>query len=1153
MNRKNIKNLILYSLIFCWAFWGFKPVYAADGDTLELRDGEIRDGLQIGSVHEYENLIVWGTSGTTNATVYSGGEANYADNSFGDNTIVNGGVVGVHDNATLTDASVLAGSLNANNNSVITGATVVGGNFNTQDNASTSNVIVEGGFYGHYSTGNAENITIKGGDAEFVNMSGPLVNGLNVQGGNVVLFLGASATGVEVTGGNVNVDDAAKLNDVEINGGTVTVSDTADISNTEIISGLLTVNGDASAEDTTINGGTMTVEDYANVKGTTVNNTGSLYVYSEGGVALDTTVINNGGFLQVQGTAGTLSNTFVTQGGEVESVGTVDFKNTTIDGGKFDAAANTSLSEESGGNNVIKNDGQLNLAHNATADGFEIEQGKVTLADKAVLSNTTITGDVEIEAGKITDISYSSFPGGFVSNAVVENGGNLWINNVAGTDGGFVENLTVKEGGTLTSNVFDSNDSTYSKLNADTIIIEKGGKFNLSTDDSIVALETVSDFSNYQGHINNGNADDIFVGNGSVFTVKSSGKASNFSVEEGTINVEAGGVLENSTVSNGEANIESGGTTDYVTFTGSSVVNAKTGSTLMNTSLLGSSTVNIEDYSSLVGSLTIGNGVLGLDASQLFNSGTGLGDLTLIGGLNSVFVSGIVNKDTYGAHSLYLTDGTYAPNDISGWEAVTLRNSILVLKKDLGLVSGALNIETSSSLISSGNLSIKNGNVYNDGTIDLVKADNSATNSLTIEGDYYGASGSKLNLNVDIATAEADKIIITGNASGSTSVYLTSLNDGAALRDDILFAEAGSTSGGNVFNVHRVAGSYYQWDTVFDNNQWFASMKNAINGDKYILVPEAVAYYGLIDNTFMQTSSLGESLRNNIAISEYQKAPCKNIKRGANSICRSNRPVFSGWLAPATTSITVDSPYVYDADIGGFDGGLDLISNGYTKLGLLASYRKGTYNYEEDGDQYEIIGQAETTINSYLAGAYLRHDGQNWSTILAGYAGMIDADISTEDDVNTSTSGTIYGATLDVSYIYKNISGFRIEPGVRVSYTAVEMDPVEDNGGKTQEFDNASRTEVEAGIKFAKRWDFPDSRAEIFVRPSIVHIMDDSSDFALDDENSMDQAGDRTVAKVTAGISFDMTSKLSASLAGSYSLGDDYTNSSGNLSVMYKF
>ena len=169
-------------------------------------------------------------------------------------------------------------------------------------------------------------------------------------------------------------------------------------------------------------------------------------------------------------------------------------------------------------------------------------------------------------------------------------------------------------------------------------------------------------------------------------------------------------------------------------------------------------------------------------------------------------------------------------------------------------------------------------------------------------------------------------------------------------------------------------------------------------------------------NSEAETSSLGESLRNNIAISEYQKAPCKNIKRGANSICRSNRPVFSGWLAPATTSITVDSPYVYDADIGGFDGGLDLISNGYTKLGLLASYRKGTYNYEEDGDQYEIIGQAETTINSYLAGAYLRHDGQNWSTILAGYAGMIDADISTEDDVNTSTSGTIYGATLDVSY-----------------------------------------------------------------------------------------------------------------------------------------
>ena len=65
--------------------------------------------------------------------------------------------------------------------------------------------------------------------------------------------------------------------------------------------------------------------------------------------------------------------------------------------------------------------------------------------------------------------------------------------------------------------------------------------------------------------------------------------------------------------------------------------------------------------------------------------------------------------------------------------------------------------------------------------------------------------------------------------------------------------------------------------------------------------------------------------------------------------------------------------------------------------------------------------------------------------------------------------------------------------------------------------------------------------------------MDDTSDFILEKEKSLSAADDQTIAKLSAGISFDMTSSLSASLAGSYSMGNDYKNASGNLSVMYKF
>ncbi len=950
-------------------------------------------------------------------------------------------------------------------------------------------------------------------------------NAIISDGGSATYSGSSKAYDTTVEGGYLLSKENSTLANTTMNRGNIVASDNSKIETLTINGGEVDLNGpDVLAKDISMMGGTLSV-----INGTTKNSsikTGSTATFN------DTDTVND--------TANGYNTTIA--GGYVEISGTA-ILDTEDDGINKIENGDLIIKDSAKAKNFIIENGYLTMKDSATAENFILEAGNISLSG-GTLSQANVTGDFVISVGNNI---VPNAAGGTIDTITVDTNGRLVLYDETGTIGGTINNVTVEDGGML-----ESNNGGNSSFTANDVTINNGGKFILSTNDEIGAINTTSsDGTVYNGNITNGVAEGIYVGRESVFTVKDTGEAKNLTIESGTINVDAGGTLNDSVLKSGTASIS--GTAKNIKFQENSKLNAKSGSSINNASFLDSSIIEIQDYSSLTGTLTVGDGVEGLDVSKLFTSGTGLSDLTLTGGLNPIFTSGIINNDLRIDHNLFLKEGSYATTEINGWNNVNLINAVFTPNTNVILNRGYLNIDKDSFLFISGNIAVENGGINNSGTIDLVANDNTADNSLTIKGNYTGNTNSRLNLNVDIASAKADKIIITGNASGSTSVYLTSLNDGSALRDDVLFAEASSTSGENVFKIHRVDGSYYHWDTVFKGNQWFASMKNAISGDKYILVPEAVAYYGLIDNTFMQTSSLGESLRNNIAISEYQKAPCKNIKRGASDICRSNRPVFTGWLAPATTSLTIDSPYVYGADISGFDGGLDLMSNGNTKLGLLASYRKGTYNYDEDGDQYQIIGQAETTINSYLAGAYLRHDGQNWSTILAGYAGMIDADISTNDDVNTSTSGTLYGATLDVSYIYKNISGLRIEPGVRISYTAVEMDPVEDNAGKTQEFDNASRTEIEAGIKFAKRWEFPESRAEIFVKPSIVHITDDTSEFVIDSENSMAQADDRTIAKISAGMSFDMTSTLSASIAGSYSVGDDYKNTSGSLSVMYKF
>ena len=379
-------------------------------------------------------------------------------------------------------------------------------------------------------------------------------------------------------------------------------------------------------------------------------------------------------------------------------------------------------------------------------------------------------------------------------------------------------------------------------------------------------------------------------------------------------------------------------------------------------------------------------------------------------------------------------------------------------------------------------------------------------------------------------------------------------NSPKTTNESILFVEApNNVSGGtDSFEIWRVEKSPFIWDVLFENNKWYAYVTN---GDSPVIVPEAAAYYGLIDNTFMQTASLGANLRNNIAINEFRKVACKLAKnqKYSNRLCRSAQPIFTGWVAPVYSSATVEAPYNYKATLSGVDGGLDLISNGIAKFGLMASYRNGTYTYDESGETYTLQGEAETAINSYLAGAYMRVDGNYWSILLAGYGGILDAEVSTEDGVNSDTSGTTFGATLDVNFIYKNVSGIRIEPGVRVSYTSVKMDEISDNAGKVQEFDNASRTEVEAGLRIAKRWEFPEARAEIFVKPAVVQTTNSASDFELVEERLLDSTEDRTIVKVEAGMSFDMIENWSASVAGSYSFGSDYTNTAANLSVIYNF
>ena len=66
-------------------------------------------------------------------------------------------------------------------------------------------------------------------------------------------------------------------------------------------------------------------------------------------------------------------------------------------------------------------------------------------------------------------------------------------------------------------------------------------------------------------------------------------------------------------------------------------------------------------------------------------------------------------------------------------------------------------------------------------------------------------------------------------------------------------------------------------------------------------------------------------------------------------------------------------------------------------------------------------------------------------------------------------------------------------------------------------------------------------------------MMDSSNEFELVEERFLDTAEDRTLAKIEAGMSFDMINNWSAGLKASYAFGSDYTNTSASLNILYNF
>ena len=711
------------------------------------------------------------------------------------------------------------------------------------------------------------------------------------------------------------------------------------------------------------------------------------------------------------------------------------------------------------------------------------------------------------------------------------------------------------------------------------------------------AIENVSkiDISGTNVDVNEGagTISNTVTHDGGVLNINAGATAEDSVVDDkGTLHVAAGGMAENTTVNSG----------------GSLVADneAKVNNMLANDG----ANLDIDAGSILTGDIVIHAGAtMGgtYDYSQIFKDEVAdSGSLTLVGGLNDVLnESSLINTTT--GKKLHLTDGSYVIGDgaqaVNGWDLLTLQNDAKVkLEGDITLTgpNKKMIIENGSELNLAGNSPTNytiTGSVSNDGSMTFTHPNDDADDITTIYGNYTAYNNAQMTIDVNPTANTSDLLRIDGDVAGTTKVDINIVGTDAETTKIIPFVEAlnDDLSTGAYFIINRVYSSAYKWYSLYQDGVWYVGTSNVIPEDSIngygdgttgnmeddedlmadaelpdgfptapttpdlgggdsgntsnpSVVGEAIAYMGLPSAGIEQTRGMTRNIAEKVAATKVYSTQC----HGFYDCEYDGKALRNAWAAPVYSYSDVKAPYSYEAEISGFEGGFDIQSDVYNRLGVFASYRRGSYDFDGDGDDYYSKTGADMDIDSYILGLYHRYDqGKLW-TMGQLFLGYQDVSMSSDDGVSSSTDGIEFGAAIEGGLIFNPMTNLTIEPIIRLAYTQINYDDASDAYGKTAKYGDVRNIEVEAGVKVEKTYLRKNGYAKVYVKPSIIQNIG-SGDVQVTSLRKVDGLENSTLGRLEVGGSMNFDDQWSGYANTAYTFGSDYTNLSLNAGLNYAF
>ncbi|APY53867.1 AIDA autotransporter [Salmonella enterica subsp. enterica serovar Djakarta str. S-1087] len=471
-----------------------------------------------------------------------------------------------------------------------------------------------------------------------------------------------------------------------------------------------------------------------------------------------------------------------------------------------------------------------------------------------------------------------------------------------------------------------------------------------------------------------------------------------------------------------------------------------------------------------------------------------------------------------------------------------------------------------------------NGDLINMGTLTSGSSSSTPGNTLYVDGDYIGNGGS-LYLNTVLGDDDSatDKLVITGDASGSTDLYINGIGSGAQTTNGIEVVDVGGTSTSDAFVLkNEVNASLYTYRLYWNesDNDWYLASKAQSDDDDSggdVTPPDDGDDGGNVtppddggDVAPQYRADIGAYMGNQWMARNLQMQTLYD--REGSQYRNADGSVWARFKAGKAESEAVSGNIDMDSNYSQFQLGGDILAwgNGQQSVtvGVMASYinadTDSTGNRGADGSQFTSSGN----VDGYNLGVYATWfaDAQTHSGVYVDswyQYGFYNNSVESGDAGSESYDSTANAVSLETGYRYdialNNGNTVSLTPQAQVVWQNYSADSVKDNYGTRIDGQDGDSWTTRLGLRVDGKL-YKGSRTVIqpFAEANWLHTSDDVSVSFDDATVKQDLPANRAELKVGLQADIDKQWSVRAQVAGQTG-SNDFGDLNGSLNLRYNW